>query len=229
MIQLNLLPDVKTKYIKAQRTKRMVLVSSILISSAALGILAILASVVYGVQKVQLSHYDSEIKKNAAALQKVEGLDKILTVQNQLNQLSKLHADKPVTSRIFGFLPQITPTSVQVSALNLKYDDSSLQITGTANSLESVNKFVDTLKFTKYTIDDGTDQKTAFSSVVLTTFSRSDKDASYTITLKFDPAIFSSENKKITLVVPKITSTRSETESPDALFKAQPQTTQQGQ
>lgn len=219
MIQLNLLPDVKNRYIKAQRTKRLVLISSIAISGAALGVVILLASVVYGAQKIQLSHYASEIKKNSAELNKIEGLDKILTIQNQLNQLDSLHSKKPVTSRLFSFLPQITPNEVQIATLSLNYANSSVQLSGTAKSVEAINKFVDTLKFTKYTVDNGTDQKPAFSSVVLSSFSTSDKGASYSLTMSFDPNIFSSSYKTVTLVVPKITSTRSQTEAPTALFK----------
>ena len=221
MIQLNLLPDVKSKYIKAQRTKRLVLVSSIAISGVSLGIVVLLASVVYGAQKIQLSHYDSEIKKNNTALQNIDGLNKILTIQNQLSAIDSLHSKKPVASRLFTFLPQITPTEVSVSNISVKFEDSTMQISGTAKSIEAVNKFVDTLKFTKFTTDSSQDQKAAFSSVVLTSFSVGDKETSYTINLKFDPAIFDSQYKTVTLVVPKITSTRSETEAPNALFKQQ--------
>ncbi|MFO0881878.1 MAG: PilN domain-containing protein [Candidatus Saccharimonadales bacterium] len=226
MIQLNLLPDVKVKYIKAQRSKRMILLSAIVISGVSLGILVIVGSVVYGAQKVQLSYYDREIKKNSETLNKVSDLDKILTVQNQLNTLEGLHNNKPVTTRLFEFLPQITPNDVQISSLNLNFADPTMQFTGGAKTLESVNKFADTLKFTKFTVDDSTDQKPAFSEVVLVNFTRKDGQATYTITLKYNPEIFNSSNKKVTLVVPKITSTRSQTEQPTDLFKAD---SQQGQ
>lgn len=221
MIQINLIPDVKDKYIKAQRKKRVVLLSSFAVCGVFIGITLILAFIVYGAQKVQLNLLENDIKKNTAQLQKIEGLDKILTVQNQLNSISGLHSQKPVTSRIFVFLPQITPTDVQISTLKLNYDDSTMNIIGTAKSLEAVNKFVDTLKFTDYTTDKTTDKKRAFSEVVLTAFSRSEKEATYTINMKFDPTIFSGDVKTVTLIVPSITSTRSQTEQPD-IFKAQP-------
>jgi Tfp pilus assembly protein PilN len=221
MIQLNLLPDVKNNYIRAQRKKRLVLLSAITISGVSLGVVVLLASIVYGAQKVQLNLLDSDIKKNSAKLQKIEGLDKILTIQNQLNSLPALHQSKPVTSRIFDYLPKIVPSDVQISSLTLNLADSTIQITGTAKSLESVNKFVDTLKFTDFTTDQNQEAKKAFSEVVLTSFGRTDKDATYSVTLKYDPIIFSSEAKTVTLIVPKITSTRSQTESPGVLFNEQ--------
>lgn len=224
MIQLNLLPDVKTKYIKAQRTKRTVLLSTVIISGAAIGIVLLLASVVYGAQKLQLNNLNNDIKDKTAEIKSVESLDKILTIQNQLKALPGLHSEKPVISRVFVFLPQITPTDVNIANFDLKLDDSTMTFTGTAKDLILVNKFVDTLKFTKFTTDTETDvanAKPAFNTVVLSSFSRSDKDASYTVTLKYDPALFSAQNKTVTLVVPKITSTRSETERPTNLFKEQ--------
>ena len=225
MIQLNLLPDVKTKYIKTQRTKRTVLLSTFVISGVAIGIVLLLASVVYGAQALRLNSLDSDIKDKTAQLKKIDSLDKILTIQNQLKTLPGLHSEKPVVSRVFAFLPQITPTDVSIASYDLKLDDSTMQFTGTAKDLISVNKFVDTLKFTKFTTDSNSEVSSAqpaFSSVVLSSFSRSDKAASYTVTLKYDPALFSATNKTVTLVVPKITSTRSETERPIDLFKAPP-------
>jgi hypothetical protein len=227
MIQLNLLPDVKTKFIKAQRTKRTVLLSTFIISGVAIGVVLLLLSVVYGAQKLRLSSLDNDIKTKTAELTKVDSLDKILTIQNQLNTLPGLHSQKPVISRVFAFLPQLTPTEVSISSYNLKLDDTTMQFTGTAKDLISVNKFVDTLKFTKFTTDSSPDvanAKPAFSEVVLSTFSRSEKEASYAVTLKYNADLFSSTNKTVTLVVPKITSTRSETERPIDLFKAQPDT-----
>ena len=107
-----------------------------------------------------------------------------------------------------------------------------MKITGTADSLQSVNKFVDTLKFTTYSVvpADGTTPEPSttkpFSAVVLSDFTRTDKEVTYTITLSFDPVIFNSANN-IKLSVPKIISTRSETEKPTDLFKALPETKQQ--
>ncbi len=222
MIQLNLLPDVKTKYIKTQRTKRTVLLSTFIVSGAALGIVLLLVSVVYGAQKLRLSSLDNDIKDKTAEIKKIDSLDKILTIQNQLKALPKLHKDKPVVSRVFVFLPQLTPTDVSVASYDLKFVDNIMAFTGSAKDLAAVNKFVDTLKFTKYITENDSNPKSAFSSVVLTGFSRGDKSTSYTVNLKYDPILFSSENKTVTLVVPKITSTRSETERPTDLFKATP-------
>jgi len=219
MIQLNLLPDVKSKYIKAERTKRLVFATSLIISIVAIVIVLILAGVVYGAQKYKLNNLNTNINSNINKLQNVNGLSKILTIQDQLNVLSSLHAQKPVTSRIFDFLPQITPSNVQISSLDLNFTTSSIEFNGSASSIADVNQFVDTLIFTKYKTDQDQSEKSAFSQVVLTSFSINGNNATYSINLNFDPEIFSSNNNVINLVVPKITSTRSETEQPGALFQ----------
>lgn len=228
MIQLNLLPDVKMQFIKAQRTKHVVLMTALIISGTAIGIVMFLATIVYGAQVLQLNSLNDAIKSKTTDIKKIDDLNKILTIQNQLNALPGLFEQKPVISRVFVFLPQITPTDVNIADYKLKLEDNTMSFTGTAKDILTVNKFVDTLKFTKYTTDTNQELKPAFNTVVLTAFARTDKEATYTIDLKFDPALFSAENKVVTLAVPKITSTRSETERPTSLFQEQPAPTTGG-
>jgi Tfp pilus assembly protein PilN len=219
MIQLNLIPDVKSKYIQVERTKRLAILSAISVSALAILIVIVLAGVTYGTQKVSLNSLDKKIKSASTAIQNIDGLNKVLTIQNQLGSLTALHNQKPVTSRLFTYLPQITPSDVNISNISFRLDDNTVSITGEAPSLSSVNKFVDTIKFTEYKTDQGDSTQKAFSSVVLSGFSTSDKKASYTITAIFAPEILSGDFNNVVLVVPKITSTRSLTEQPDNLFK----------
>ncbi|MEI6237558.1 MAG: hypothetical protein WCP03_03095 [Candidatus Saccharibacteria bacterium] len=229
MVQLNLLPDVKNEYIKSQRKKRLTILSAIVVSGSVLGIVLLMVSYVYIGQKLQLSSLNSNIKKNSAELQKINDLNKILTIQNQLDSLTGLHEQKPVTSRIFGYLPTVIPSDVQISSLNVNFAEESMDITGTTGSLGSVNKFVDTLKFTNLSIDQNTGEQRAFSKVVLTSFGVTNQQATFIIMLKFDPLIFSSQAKTVSLTVPKITSTRSQTEQPSPLFKELPTNTNTGE
>jgi Tfp pilus assembly protein PilN len=215
MIQFNLLPDVKLEYIKARRMKRSVMLISGLVTAASLALLIVLFVGVIVFQKKHMNDLSADIKRDTAKLESVQDLDKILTVQNQLSSLPALHDQKPVTSRLFTVLPQVTPQKVTISDLNLDFEAQTLSIKGTADTINTVNKFVDTLKFTDFKA--GEEQKRAFSDVVLATFDRTDK-ASYEIMLKFDPGMFDSKNQ-ISLVVPNIITTRSETEKPEALFQ----------
>ncbi len=224
MIQFNLLPDVKQQYIRAARMKRTAIVVSFLIASTSLFIFIMLFLSVYVFQRTHMKNLTNDIQSKTQELKSVPDLDKVLTIQNQLKELPDLHAKKPVTSRLFGYLNKLTPAQVTIGNVTLDFVDSTMSIAGTADSLSTINKFVDTLKFSTYTDknDSNSENTKIFSDVVLSSFSRSDKEATYTITMKFDPAIFDS-SKNIEVKVPSITSSRSETEKPGELFKALPE------
>lgn len=104
MIQLNLLPAVKEQYIKTERLKRLVFSSSLIAIIAAIATAGFLASIVYGAQKVKLSSLDKSITESSKKISDIKDLDKILTIQNQLNSLTGLHDKKVITSRLLGIL-----------------------------------------------------------------------------------------------------------------------------
>jgi hypothetical protein len=219
MIQFNLLPDIKIQYLHARRQKHLVLMVSTFTIVVCVGVMAILISVVFGLQRKNTVDLNKDIKAASTELKDTPNLTKMLTVQNQLKVLPSLHQDKPIVSRLFGYITQSTPAAASISRLNIDFAGQTMIISGSTDSLETINKFTDTLKFTTYhTKSNARDEKSAFSSVVLTTFGRDSKGASYTITFKFDPVIFS-ESEDITLTVPNKITTRSQTEQPAALFK----------
>lgn len=221
MIQFNLLPNVKLEYIKATRRKRLVMTGASLMMAVALGITILLFLVVNVIQKQHLKALSNDINQGVKELQETPNLDKILTVQNQLMSLDGLHDQKPVASRLFGYLAQITPVEVSIAQLDVDFDQNTMRFTGSSDSLSSINKFVDTLKFTNYRLkgsDNAEESKNAFASVVLSSFNRNSQEANYTIDLVFDPVIFSI-TQEAELVVPSAVTTRSETEKP--LFQPQ--------
>ncbi|MDB5170245.1 MAG: hypothetical protein JWN82_641 [Candidatus Saccharibacteria bacterium] len=224
MIQFNLLPDVKLQYMRAERTKRLVVSIASTVTVVSLIILVVLCLVVFVFQKKYMNDLSSDITTYSKDLQATPDLNKILTVQNQLNSLTDLHKQKPDPTRLFPYIKQITPADASIASLTIDFETQTMVITGAANSLSTVNKYVDTLKFTEYKKDDQTTK--AFSEVVLATFGRADKGASFTINLKFDPVIFSN-TEKVTLSVPDKITTRSETEKPGALFEALTGTTKE--
>jgi hypothetical protein len=216
MIQFNLLPDVKLEYIKARRTKRLVLMASTIVTGVALAILVVLFIGVNVLQKQHLSNLAEDIEADSKKLQEIEGLDKILTVQNQLNGLNDLHAKKPVASRLGTYFTQLIPNQITVEKLEVDFDGTTMTFEGAGSGVDAVNKFIDTLKFTTFQADNNS--VNAFSSVVLEEFSRDEKKATYKITLKFDPRIFDSSSE-VKLEVPTRISTRSVTEKPEELFE----------
>lgn len=218
MIQFNLLPDVKLEYIKARRSKRMVLMIATGVTGASLLIFIGMFMVVNVLQPKHISDLNKDIAKDTATLKAIPDVNKILTVQNQLTSLTALHDQKPISSRTITYLEQLTPAKATIGDTKVDFAAHTITLTGGADALSTVNKFVDTLKFTDYTVAGQTDAKRAFSDVVLTSFSTGEKGVTYQLSFSFDPVIFDG-TKQVTLVVPKIISTRSETEKPSDVFQ----------
>jgi len=222
-VQFNLLPDIKLEFNRQKRTKRLVYGVSALAAMVALALFIISFAAVNILQKKLLDNANNDINKYTKQLQAIPNLDKVLTIQDQLNSLPDLHQQKHVSSRLFDYLPQVTPISVHIGKLNLDTAANTLSITGTADTVESVNKFVDTLKFTSFTTGGNSTKKPAFMNVILTKVDRDDKGASYTIDTGFDTALFDA-SQNVSLVIPQETTTRSIINSPDpnsVLFNGQ--------
>jgi Tfp pilus assembly protein PilN len=217
-VEFNLLPDVKMAYVKAAKTRNLVIMVSVLVSAVALALLVVVFLGVDVVQKKQLSDADKAIATYTTQLKAIPSVNKIVTVQNQLQVLVGLHQSKHISSRIFTYLPAVTPTKAHVNSVKLDLAANTLEISGTADSHQTINTFIDTLKFTKYKIGNDSTAKTAFPSVLETAFSLDSNgtSASYTISATFDPALFANtpDGQAPVLVVPTLTSTRSVVEDP---------------
>ena len=229
MIQFNLLPDVKIKYIKSQRTKRKVILASLVVSGASLLVVALLFISVQVVQKKRLDDISKDIVTQTNQLKNVPDLDKILTIQNQLSALPALHDGKPLSSRLLDYLTQVTPAAASVSSISADFSINKISITGNADSSATVNKYADTLKFATYTSSKQEAGK-PFSEVVTSISAASGaadptRQTSFTLSFNFDPILFNNTESP-TLTIPKITSTRSETEKPSAIFKESTKPTQ---
>lgn len=230
MVQFNLLPDVKLQYIKAERTKRTVVSLCVIIAGAAVGLFILFFTAVNVVQKQHMGNLNEDIDNYVKQLEEKPELSKILTIQNQLSSLSQLHSQKPVVSRTFTYIQQVTPQKASMESLTINFAEHTMMIEGSADSLATVNTFTDTLKFTTFNAETAGEQKSniaAFAEVVLSDFSIAsvtagdvNKAANYSITLKYDPLIFN-DASKVTLVVPSKVTTRSETEKPADIFQRQ--------
>lgn len=190
MVQFNLLPDVKLKYIKTQRTKHLITSVATILSVISVGVLLFSMFVVYVVQGKIISNLDTNIKKTNSKLASVKDVDKILTIQNQLSTLTSLHEGKPSAQRIFSYLQQTTPERVALKQMQLDFSASTVSLGGNAPSLDDVKIYADTLKTAKYTIGEDTTAQQAFSDVVLSSFERNNVGASFTVTAKFAPDLF---------------------------------------
>lgn len=232
MIELNLLPDVKLTYMKAQRTRGLMFGLSALITVASIVLLVILLSV-SGLQKKHLKDLTTDINKDSNTLKNESQINKILTVQNQLESLSVLHAAKPEASKLFGYLNQVTPVEVSIGNFAIDFTKQTITITGTADNLSNINKYVDTLKYTDYVTSSDAKGQTAFSNVVLGSFglNSATRDpstaASYSITMSYNIDIFDiTQNAQLS--VPSTTTTRAGIDTSSDLFKAAPTATKTG-
>ncbi len=211
MIQLNLLPDVKIDYIKSRRNKRMVMAISLAVIAGSVVLFISMFSFVQA-QKKHLADLNTDIGKYRSQLETTEDIGKILTVQNQLNNVDGLHDEKPSATRIVPYLTQVTPAEVTFSNISVDFTTTTFNLSGNAKDLATVNKFIDTLKFTDYKSKDNLTGK-AFTGVVLSGFSKEDEKSTFQITFKYDPVILDNA-AEVQLTVPSIISTRSSVEKP---------------
>ena len=164
-------------------------------------------------QNRHIGDLNKDIASYEKDLNSTSDLAKILTIQNQANSLPALYDSRPITSRLFGYIQATTPANVSIASVKVGFVENTLDITGNATNLELINRYVDTLKFTTYTLKDSEEKIAPFTDIVLTSFSRDDKTASYAVKLVFDPEIFN-VTKEVTFNVPKTITTRSETQLP---------------
>lgn len=215
VVQFNLLPDVKLEFNKSQHVKKVVYSLSTLVIVVVLSILILSFFVVNVLQKKLIDNANNDIKTYSQKLNAIPDIAKVLTIQNQLKSLPALHQKTHEVSRLFTYLPQVTPTNTFMGALNLDTASNNIKITGTADTVATVNTFVDTLKFTNFTTNgDSSKAKPAFSQVLLSQVGRSSKGATYTIVTKYDPVLFDN-SQNVTLVVPNQITSRSVINAPD--------------
>lgn len=218
-VEFNLLPDLKMNMVKAARTRNTIISLVLLTSAASLAIFILLLFTTAVVQRKQLSDTDGDIKVASNTLKNTPNLEKILTVQNQLKSLTGLHQGKKATSRVFTYLPQVTPNNVSINGLTIDLDTNVMQISGSAVSQHAVNTFIDTLKFTTLEADGST--KNAFPTVIESDFAFAGDRVSYVLNVHFDPVLFSNQQTPPTLQVPSTTTTRSVVDNPSSLFTGQ--------
>ena len=234
MIQLNLLPDVKMDYIKSQRTKRLVIVGMLILASASIGLVILLAFMTYLWDKKTVADIDKDIKKyNSEMNATKEGetdpenttkaqVEKALTIQYQLKSLGNLHNDKPIYSRMKQIFDNVVPVDVSLSEVTVDSAETTIEFKGSATTLERANVFVDSLKFVKFKKGSETESKTLFSDFQIGGYGFDGKVASYEVKAKYDSDLFN-RAKEVTVFVDQMTTTRSEVERPNSLFIKPPE------
>lgn len=192
-VQFNLLPDSKLQFNRSQRTKKLVFTTAIVACSASLAIFLVMLGLVDGVQKKLMDDAATKVDKSSKQLQDMN-IGKVITIQNQLIALPGLHQSKHMTSRIFTFLPKITPPNVSINKLDVDTTKNAMSISGTAGSQKDVNTLIDTLKFTTYKVGSGSPAP-AFQNVVESGFNINTTGIGYTVDMQFDPKLFANDSK----------------------------------
>jgi Tfp pilus assembly protein PilN len=224
MIEFNLLPDVKQQFIKARRTKRLIISVSFIAAAVALFIFIFLLVFVDVFQKARISNLHNQIASSKSQIQGKSNLNEILTIQNQLKTLPSIYGSLPASNRLSNYLTELIPANATISSLSLNYSTNNILISGAADSSATVAQLVDTLKFATYTLN-GQGSTPAFSAVAVTSIALNTSATSgsskttYALSFNFDPKLFNpSDNTQ--LVVPSLTTNRSILNQPADLFKS---------
>ncbi len=134
MIEINLIPDVKQEFIHAQHIRNTVISFAILSMIVADGSVAVLG-VVLGAQGVRDILADKGIKDEYSKLSSIPDLNKIVTIQNQLDNISSINSQKDIDSRLFDLLTAINPpapNNVTMSSIVLDPSQNTIKIDGSA-------------------------------------------------------------------------------------------------
>ena len=160
MYEIHLVPDVKAQMIKAQKTRNLVFFIAAAISAISIGMVVILAGI-RGGQELRINGQDNTLELMSKKLNDFDGLEEVLTIKSQLNNLEEIRAKKKSLSRIFSIISAMQPTGsdrVTISSLDINLADSTMNLEGQANAgedtdgidyrvLESFMKQVSLMKF----------------------------------------------------------------------------------
>lgn len=143
MYEINLVPDVKSEMIKAQKTRNLVLFICIAVTAVAVGVILILLGIKGG-QDIAMTNQDKKLATMSEKLMGYDEIDEFLTIQDQLSKLSSISDNKKVLSRVFNILEVMLPKGadkISLSELTINLDDNQLTFEGQADA--GVEPFID--------------------------------------------------------------------------------------
>ena len=233
MIELNLVPDVKQEFIKAQRVRNMVTAGSVLAMLISGGVVVALLMYTFGAQTLMRTLADNGIKSEFGKLSSHEDLGKSLTIQNQLTQIDMISSNRGVNSRIFDILSAVNPqapNNVTMSTVRYNASEKTITIEGsTAGGFNAVDALKKTILNTKlkYTKDSESAETPLSSSVRITNTayaedSGGEKKLTFTLTFSYPEELLSNSVKSLVIVSPtgSVDVTDSKKHVPDSLFEA---------
>ena len=142
--KINLAPEVYQNSQRDKRNRHLATTLGIIVSAAALVIVAI-AGIVLGGQTVAITLLKQSIASDQAKIQNYPELVKAVTAQEHLASWQQLNQQKVFLSRFFTVLQQVAPQGIALS--NVTIDQSNnLQVTATASGYQLATKFVQALQ-----------------------------------------------------------------------------------
>ncbi len=208
MIEINLVPDVKQELIKAQRTRTTVVTFSIFAGLGALALVVLLLFYIFAIQTVRTIVADKAITDDSKTLSEFEDLPKMLTLQNQLKQISIQNESRRVDSRIFDMLQAVIPPApheIKISSIELEADTDKITIMGETPNYDSVEIFKKTIEGADVVFagKDSTEetealaQEISISDISYSEDSTGGKVVRFTITLKYPKALLAASTENI--------------------------------
>ena len=155
MYEISLVPDVKAELLRKLRTRNLVIFICIIVAAACGGAILILLSIT-GSQGIALNMKDREIacradgvvkggtcntKDYGTAVMQFRNAEELLTIQNQMNNLSLLNNNKIKFSRVFGILDVVLPTGeneVKISQLSTDINNNMLYFDAVASASNNI-------------------------------------------------------------------------------------------
>lgn len=197
MIRVNLLPDVKQEYLKAEQTKHTVLVAAILTSISVVAIAILFFTYVQVIQPTIQKAIQKDIDKGLSEIKQKQNAQRMVTVQGVLEQIPAIKDKQQVTSRTFTYLNQFTPRAVTYNKVSLNLETNTVILSGSTVAYETANVLANNLKSAKftYTRADAQQSTSPFSGVTFNNLGKSESDqngmpVSFEITFQFDPILF---------------------------------------
>lgn len=148
-VEINLVPDVKFELIRAEIMRSRVSTVAILIAISSMIVVALLSVITFGLQNYLISSADGKIKEQFSNYKNYNGVNQIITIQNQLSKLGPLHDNKPISSRLFNMIVSImdgSGNSVRISRLDFDNTTREIKIEGVSSEgfigLEKLQKSI---------------------------------------------------------------------------------------